>query len=42
MLRGLGFGPNDVANIIPDAAEFDRRIKYSLEKQDARRTQIEA
>ncbi len=42
MLRALGFGLNDPANVIPDAAEFDRRVKYSLEKQDARRTQIES
>jgi hypothetical protein len=42
MLRSLGFSPNDQANIIPDAAEFDRRIKQSLARQDARRTEIEA
>jgi hypothetical protein len=42
MLRTLGLGPDDPANIIPDDAEFDRRIKASLAKQDARRTQIEA
>jgi len=42
MLRSLGFSPNDEANIIPDAAEFDRRIKQSLARQDARRTEIEA
>jgi hypothetical protein len=41
MLRWLGFGPNDAANIIPDDAEFERRIKESLAKQDARRTRIE-
>jgi hypothetical protein len=42
MLKSLGFDRNDPANIIPDAAEFDRRIKESLARQDARRTQIEA
>src|SRR5215510_13671884 len=41
MLKSLGFDLNDPANIIPDDAEFDRRIKESLAKQDARRTQIE-
>ena len=41
MLWQLGFGPDDAANIIPDDAEFDRRIKESLAKQDARRTRIE-
>jgi len=41
-LSELGLGINDAANIIPDAAEFDRRVKDSLAKQDARRTQIEA
>jgi hypothetical protein len=41
MLRALGFGPNDEANIIPDDAEFDRRIKESLAKQDARRSRLE-
>lgn len=41
MLRSLGFGPNHPANIIPDDAEFERRVKRSLELQDARRTQIE-
>jgi hypothetical protein len=41
MLRFLGFSPNDEANIIPDDAEFDRRIKQSLAQQDARRTKIE-
>src|SRR4051812_9490308 len=29
MLRSLGFSPNDEANIIPNNAEFDRRIKQS-------------
>jgi hypothetical protein len=42
MLRSLGFSPNDEANIIPNDAEFDRRIKQSLAQQDARRTEIEA
>ena len=42
MLKSLGFDLNDPANIVPDDAEFDRRIKESLAKQDARRTQIEA
>jgi hypothetical protein len=42
MLRWLGFSPDDEANIIPDNAEFDRRIKQSLAQQDARRTKIEA
>jgi hypothetical protein len=42
MLRRLGFSPDDEANIIPDDAEFDRRIKQSLAQQDARRTKIEA
>ena len=42
MLKSFGFDLNDPANIIPDDAEFDRRIKESLAKQDARRTQIEA
>lgn len=42
MLRSLGFSPNDEANIIPDADEFDRRIQQSLARQDARRTEIEA
>jgi hypothetical protein len=42
MLRFLGLSPNDEANIIPDDAEFDRRIKQSLAQQDARRTEIEA
>jgi hypothetical protein len=41
MLRSLGFGPNDEANIIPNDGEFGRRINMSLAKQDARRTQIE-
>ena len=41
MLRSLGFGPNDAANVIPNDAEFERRIKESLAKQDARRTRIE-
>jgi len=40
-LRTLGIDINDPANIIPDDAEFDRRLKESLAKQDARRTQIE-
>jgi len=42
MLKSLGFDLNDPANIIPDDAEIDRRIKESLAKQDVRRTQIEA
>jgi hypothetical protein len=42
MLRRLGFSPNDEANIIPNDAEFDRRVKESLAQQDARRTRIEA
>jgi len=42
MLRSLGFSPDDEANIIPDDAEFDRRIKQSLAQQDAHRTKIEA
>jgi len=42
MLRSLGLSPSDEANIIPDDAEFDRRIKQSLAQQDARRTEIEA
>lgn len=42
MLWRLGFGPDDEANVIPDDAEFDRRIKQSLAQQDARRTKIEA
>jgi hypothetical protein len=42
MLRALGFSANDAANIIPDDAEFDRRIQQSLARQDARRTKIEA
>src|SRR5215468_11402294 len=42
MLRALGLSPNDEANIIPDDAEFDRRIQQSLARQDARRTEIEA
>jgi hypothetical protein len=42
MLRALGLSSNDEANIIPDAAEFDRRIQQSLARQDARRTEIEA
>jgi hypothetical protein len=42
ILSTLGFDINDPANIIPDAAEFDRRVKHSLAQQDARRTQIEA
>jgi hypothetical protein len=42
MLRSLGLGPDDEANVIPDDAEFDRRIKQSLARQDARRTEIEA
>jgi hypothetical protein len=42
MLRALGLSPNDEANIIPDADEFDRRIQQSLARQDARRTEIEA
>ena len=42
MLRSLGLSPNDEANIIPDDAEFDRRIQQSLARQDARRTEIEA
>src|SRR5215813_7536313 len=42
MLRALGLSPNDEAYIIPDAAEFDRRIQQSLARQDARRTEIEA
>jgi hypothetical protein len=41
MLWRLGIGPDDEANIIPNDADFDRRIKASLAKQDARRTQIE-
>jgi len=41
MLWRLGIGPDDEANIIPDDAEFDRRIKQSLAQQDARRTKIE-
>jgi hypothetical protein len=41
MLRALGVGLNDPHNVIPDDAEFDRRVKDSLAKQDARRTQIE-
>ncbi len=42
MLRFLGLSPNDEANIIPNNAEFERRIKQSLAQQDARRTEIEA
>ena len=42
MLRSLGFGPDHEANIIPDGAEFNRRTKQSLARQDARRTEIEA
>ena len=42
MLYRLRFGPDDDANIIPDGAEFDRRVKQSLAQQDARRTKIEA
>lgn len=42
MLRALGFGLNDPANIIPDQAEFERRVKQSLATQDARRTEIES
>jgi hypothetical protein len=42
MLRATGLSLDDPANIIPNDAEFDRRIKASLAKQDARRTQIEA
>jgi hypothetical protein len=41
MMWRLGIGPDDEANIIPSDADFDRRIKGSLAKQDARRTQIE-
>ena len=41
MLRSLELGPNDAANVIPDEAEFERRTKESLAKQDARRTRIE-
>ena len=41
MLRALGIDMNHPANVIPDAADFDRRVKESLAKQDARRTQIE-
>jgi hypothetical protein len=41
MLRTLGIDLNHPANVIPDDAEFDRRVKESLAKQDARRTQIE-
>ena len=41
-LRQIGFDINDPSNIVPDDAEFDRRVKESLAKQDARRTQIEA
>jgi hypothetical protein len=41
MLWRLGLGPDDEANVIPDDAEFDRRIKQSLAQQDARRTKIE-
>ena len=40
-LHTIGFDINDPANIIPDQAEFDRRVVDSLAKQDARRTQIE-
>lgn len=40
-LSTLGFDINDPANIIPDDAEFDRRVKESLAKQDVRRTKIE-
>jgi hypothetical protein len=42
MLRALGFSPDDDANIIPDAAEYDRRVKQSLARQDVRRSDIEA
>jgi hypothetical protein len=42
MLRRLGFSPDHEANVIPDDAEFDRKIKQSLAQQDARRTKIEA
>jgi hypothetical protein len=42
MLHRLGFGPDHEANIVPNDAEFDRRIKQSLAQQDARRTKIEA
>ena len=41
MLWKLGIGPDDEANIVPSDADFDRRIKESLAKQDARRTRIE-
>ncbi|WP_076860416.1 hypothetical protein [Bradyrhizobium mercantei] len=41
MLQALGFSLNDAANIIPDQAEDERRIKQSLATQDARRTEIE-
>jgi hypothetical protein len=40
MLRLLGLGANDEANVIPDDAEFDRRIQQSLARQNARRTEI--
>ena len=42
MLWRLGFGPDDEANVIPDDAEFGRRVQRSLAQQDARRTEIEA
>jgi hypothetical protein len=42
MLRRLGFGLDDPANIIPDAAEIDRRVKASLTRQEERRREIEA
>jgi hypothetical protein len=41
-LKQIGFDINDPSNIIPDDAEFDRRVKESLAKQDVRRRQIEA
>jgi hypothetical protein len=41
-LNKIGLDINDPSNIIPDDAEFDRRVKESLAKQDARRRQIEA
>jgi hypothetical protein len=42
MLRKLGFGLDDAANVLPEAADFDRMVKASLDRQELRRRGIEA
>lgn len=40
-LRALGRTPDDPENIIPQAEDFDRMMRESLERQEARRVRLE-